>query len=424
MLPEDLAQAETVLKQAIEHRTARSFTVRIRHPKLGIRQIEVGCGVVVDIDHRVERLVGVHLDVTDRQQVTEALRQSNSELARGLSRLARQNRQIKALGWLGEALQNCVVMDEICAPICSFMPVLFDGYSGCIYLRHASGNHLDAVADFGALTGSARVFPPSDCLAIRRGEFHWADARDGLRCRHLPNPERLGITLCVPLIAQGETLGMLFMQPSAADAPAPDPEARQEIERMAAMTADRIGIAIANIQLGIKLKNQSIRDPLTGQFNRRYLEETLEREISRALREQASLAVLMIDVDHFKIFNDTYGHDIGDRVLHLIGVTLAQFCRTGDVVCRFGGEEFVVMMPTTRLAQAAAKAQELCEAVRRIDYKLRIASHPVTISVGVATFPADAPTRDGLLKAADQALYAAKKAGRDRVVCASSVEPW
>ena len=309
---------------------------RYFHRSGSIIPIQLDVAILRDEQRRPIQFILQVQDVTQRKEAEEALRQTNERLERGLHRLTEHNREITVLGELGETLQACENLDEIAAPIRNLAPDLFAGHSGGFYLVHSSGNFLDPVAQWGEELSSNAVFPPESCWALRKGEARWTDAKDGLRCRHLKEPERSPLALCVPMNAQGDNLGWLFVQPSAGS-PVLDQDARQDLERLAAMTADRIGIAIANIQLRMKLRQQSIRDPLTGLFNRRYLEETLPRELSRARRESSQLALLMIDVDHFKQFNDSYGHEVGDNMLRWVGRALARQCRESDLACRYGG---------------------------------------------------------------------------------------
>jgi diguanylate cyclase (GGDEF)-like protein len=167
------------------------------------------------------------------------------------------------------------------------------------------------------------------------------------------------------------------------------------------------------------LRAQSTKDPLTGLYNRRYLQEMLDREIRRAIRSEQHLGVLMLDLDHFKKFNDTYGHEAGDAVLRETASFLVRSIRVEDFVCRYGGEEFVVVLPTADLRAAEARAE-------RIRSKLRdlVVMHDgrslgvITVSVGVAALPDHGMSEKELLQAADAALYRAKRGGRDRVVVA------
>ena len=179
-------------------------------------------------------------------------------------------------------------------------------------------------------------------------------------------------------------------------------------------------MSFSNLRLREALRQQSIRDTLTGMFNRRYLEESFSREIARAQRKPAPLAFVMLDVDHFKKFNDTFGHDAGDLVLRAIGQALAEHVRTSDVASRLGGEEFAVLLPEATVEQACAKAEELRKAIQLLD--LRQSGKPlgpVTASFGVASWPQHGKTLAEVMKAADQALYEAKGQGRNRVVVAA-----
>ena len=173
------------------------------------------------------------------------------------------------------------------------------------------------------------------------------------------------------------------------------------------------------IEIGLlqsKLREQAIRDPLTNIFNRRYLDETLDRELSRAAREDYPVCVIMVDIDHFKRVNDTHGHEAGDLVLKAMAATLSHHCRRGDFACRYGGEEFVVVLPNITLETAYARAEDLRTSLNQLSVPYEEHNLSVTISMGIAGFPENGQTRDTLLRAADQAMYAAKEAGRDHIL--------
>jgi diguanylate cyclase (GGDEF)-like protein len=189
--------------------------------------------------------------------------------------------------------------------------------------------------------------------------------------------------------------------------------------RLAIILAGQLSMAFANLHLRDSLREMSIRDPLTGLFNRRYMEETLKRELSQAARDNTELGILVIDVDHFKAFNDSHGHDGGDAVLEAVGELLTRYSRSSDVACRFGGEEFIVILPNCSLRDASLRA----DGIRRRVSALRVPHHGSelpgpTISCGVAAFPGHGSTADGLIRMADKALYLAKTRGRDQVVVA------
>lgn len=216
--------------------------------------------------------------------------------------------------------------------------------------------------------------------------------------------------LCVPMIAQGSTSGALHLMCLYED------RNEQLLEELALTTAAQLSLALANLALRDTLRALSVRDPLTGLFNRRYMEETLQRELARAERSLDPLAVLQIDVDHFKQVNDEHGHDVGDVVLRALADTMRDVFRDEDVVCRYGGEELSVILART----GPDVARQRYAALRASLGGLRIPTRdgPLaapTISCGMAVWPEDGSTGADLLLAADQALYAAKGAGRDRL---------
>jgi len=218
------------------------------------------------------------------------------------------------------------------------------------------------------------------------------------------------------LLAHGEAIGILhFQMIEPGDVPQP-------ILLMVTMFTEQVGLSVANIRLREALRNQSIRDPLTALYNRRYLEEMRQRETRRAVRAEQGLGVIMLDLDHFKKFNDTFGHEAGDTVLRETAAFLLKSVRAEDIVCRFGGEEFLVILPVADLKATQARA----ERIRSKLHDLKVvhqgqALGMVTVSVGVAELPPHGTMPKELIEAADAALYRAKKEGRDRVMVADPV---
>jgi diguanylate cyclase (GGDEF)-like protein len=187
-------------------------------------------------------------------------------------------------------------------------------------------------------------------------------------------------------------------------------------ERLAHTVAEHIALAFANLRLRETLRVQSVRDPLTGLFNRRYMEESLERELRRSARHRRSLGVLLLDLDHFKTFNDTFGHGAGDILLRELGHFLQGNVRGEDISCRYGGEEFALILPDAPLDSTLQRAEQLREQVRQ----LQVTHHgralgAVSVSIGVAVYPQHGASAEELLAAADRALYQAKAGGRNRV---------
>lgn len=168
-------------------------------------------------------------------------------------------------------------------------------------------------------------------------------------------------------------------------------------------------------QLNARLREQAIRDPLTNLFNRRYLEETLERELTRAERQGQQISLMMGDLDRFKAINDTYGHQLGDKMLQVFGGLMQQHSRRSDVLCRYGGEEFLLVLPNMGLRKACERAELLRGMIEDVRIPAGDAAISISVSFGVATYPVHAHDADALIAAADQAMYRAKEAGRNRV---------
>jgi diguanylate cyclase (GGDEF)-like protein len=225
--------------------------------------------------------------------------------------------------------------------------------------------------------------------------------------------------MCIPLVAHGETVGLLFLQRLGTTAQAQGGRNAPESKlQLASALGEEVSLALANLKLRDTLRQQSLRDPLTGLYNRRFLEEYLVHERVRATRKNRPLSVIMLDIDHFKRVNDTFGHLVGDDVLREVSMIIQREVRTVDIVARYGGEEFVVVLPETAEEGAVAFAERV---------RQRIAEHRVageegeealslTVSIGVATFPSSSiETVDDLISHADDALYRAKAEGRNKV---------
>lgn len=336
------------------------------------------------------------------------LRASFVELAQSLDESQRLGQTLRRFSDLGAMLQGCRGVDEAIAGMRVSLLHLLPGCAGSIQLVNASQNLVESVATWGEHSGVAEtLFAPDDCWALRRGQPHpLPDAVDAFTCRHLAKAG--GAThLCVPLVAQGEILGTLTLTGDA--------ETMASTRAVAVAAGEQMSLALANLKLQDILRTQSLRDPLTGLFNRRYLEASFERELMRAGRRGLPLSVLMLDIDHFKRFNDSHGHDAGDALLAQFGALLTRLVRQEDVACRYGGEEFTVLLHETDADGAAQRAAEICAAVRELNVQHRRQTlGPVTVSIGIATFPQHGDNCAELLRRADSALYAAKHGGRDQ----------
>jgi len=349
---------------------------------------------------------GTIIDITDRKQAADRLVQ-----------LLQTEQQLKEMG---DLLDACLTLTEVYGVVRRALEGLFPGGAGALHVINSSRNLVETVAAWGTGgAGGETVFAPADCWALRRGRIHVVErSGDGLVCPHLETPLP-GSYLCIPLVAQGEAVGVLYFS-RGAEMTAFSPEE----QRVAGAAADKLGLSLANLALRERLRTQSVRDHLTSLFNRRYMEETLERELRRAQRNSVPLSVIMVDVDHFKRFNDDHGHDAGDALLAELGRLLRGQVRVEDVPCRVGGEEFAIVMPGAAAKDALRRAEELREAAHRLRIVHRgVSLGAVSISLGVAAYPEHASAPDALLHASDSALYRAKREGRDRVVVSDAIAP-
>jgi diguanylate cyclase (GGDEF)-like protein/PAS domain S-box-containing protein len=344
-----------------------------------------------------------------------ARRELDQQNERMMEDLTKRSERATMLAKMGELLQNCASLEEVFAAALGFAPRIFPVVRGAMALLNASRNLGEVIGSWAECQLPVMEFEATECWALRTGHPHLVAAGDlTAPCAHAAGVKHT--YLCIPILAQGETLGILHLQ-------ATDDVPQMNASELSFKTtfAAQVGLSIANIRLREALRTQSVRDALTGLYNRRYLEETLEREMRRAARAEQSLGILMIDLDHFKNFNDTYGHDAGDVVLRETGASLTKGIRAEDFVCRFGGEEFVVILPTADPETSRTRAERLRTKMRELTIMYQGKSlGMVTISVGVAAFPAHGTSPKELMAAADAALYEAKRGGRDKVVVASA----
>ena len=351
-------------------------------------------------------------DIHQRKQSERALQETHRELKGWVKELEMRNQEITLLSQMSEFLQACLTVEEAYKAIANLVQPLFPNISGVLFAVKTSPNQLEAVAIWGNTLASEKQFSSYDCWALRRGRSHWvADRKSGLLCNHLHQEPVEAESLCVPMTAQGETLGLLYLTTTQTGQLT---EAKQQLART---VAEHISLAISNLKLRETLHDRSIRDPLTGLFNRRYLEEVLIREIHRAQRKQYPLSAIMIDIDRFKHFNDTFGHEAGDAVLQALARFLQQNIRKSDIACRYGGEELTLILPEASSEISWQRAEKLRQGVKQLNLQYRGRSlGAIALSCGIACFPEHGLTGEAVLRAADTALYRAKKEGRDRTI--------
>ncbi|MEO8198522.1 MAG: diguanylate cyclase [Thermoanaerobaculia bacterium] len=349
---------------------------------------------------------------------------SNDELGRMAAsfdvmadRLARRDHAAARLHELSQVLQTATDFDEAIAIFERLTPVLLVGGSGALYIISASRDDLELRSRFGPSKHDLQQqTAPSDCWALRRGHSYLVpDVDRKLVCEHVGGRDGgLYPYACLPLVTQGETVGLLhvsFSIEALADLPLDKRE--EELEAI----ATTIALALGNLSLRERLKSQSVRDGLTGLYNRRFLEEALPREIERCRRRNLPLTVVMADLDHFKNLNDTWGHEAGDLAIQKFAEAARHHFRNEDLLCRYGGEEFCFVLPECSPEDARARAEALIAAQRASLVRFgRDSIGPVTTSIGLVSFPSQAADSAALVRLADAALYRAKLEGRDRLV--------
>ncbi|MGE5444575.1 MAG: diguanylate cyclase [Ignavibacteriales bacterium] len=390
--------------------------------------VSLSRSVIKDENGNEVAVVGVARDITERKRVEEALQEANERLKNWINELEQRNRETTLLNEMGDLLQTCVTAEEAYSVIAKSAHQLFSAESGALYMLNASEDLVEAVAGWGDALPGEDVFAPEECWALRRGHVYMInDPRSELLCKHL-NHHPSGGYLCVPLMAQGRSLGMLYLQnENGLNGMKQSEEMWGHLkestkQQLAVSMAEHIALALSNLKLRETLHNQAIRDSLTGLFNRRYMEESLNREVHRAERKGTPLGIIMLDLDHFKQFNDTFGHAAGDTLLHELGSFLQAHIRRADIACRYGGEEFMLILPETSLDDIRQRAEQLREEFKHLSVQYNGQSiKAVTLSLGVAVFPEHGLTAEAVSRAADLALYQAKREGRDRVVVGQPV---
>lgn len=368
------------------------------------------CGISA---YRGNRLITQVLTLNFKNlNLASQLSESNEELINKNSQLERHEQDMIIINQMNEKLQLCKNSIEAHLVIKIAAEQLFFDFFGGLTITDTSGSQI-LVSQWGDRQTLKTQFSSDICWGIRSGnKYIIEDHQINLFCNHyIFQPEK---SCCIPLIVETKTLGMINFNFSE--------KVTITNYNMQVMTVfgDAVKLALTNIQLREKLQSEATRDPLTNLFNRRYLNETLSREIHRIIREKNALCFAMLDLDHFKKLNDTYGHEAGDETLKYIANLLMNLVRESDIVCRFGGEEFSLIFINTTLDKILPLLEHIRQEIEHAKiYFQNELLHPITASIGVAQAPEQGETVHDIIRAADIALYSAKHAGRNRVMAAS-----
>ena len=356
-------------------------------------------------------------DAQRRQRMDHHAVLANERMALSVKALEDRAYESNLLTAARDELQLCVDVQQVYQSAADSFSRLFPNTGGCLCMINNSRQMVEVVSKWGEI--SVEDFnPPEACCGLRSGQPRWRQpGLSEIHCTHFAGepPERY---LCRPIVAHGNTLGILYLQCTSDETVSLINLHMDGLRQLLQIT----GMSIATLNLRTKLENQSIRDPLTDLFNRHFMQISLERELSRAHRRSQTLAVFMLDLDHFKRFNDKYGHAAGDAALKAIAEIFQSNIRAEDIACRYGGEEFTIILPDLSAETAAQRAESIRRSVAALNVRFgRVVAGNFSISIGIAVYPQDGENGELLLQRADQALYRAKHEGRNQVVLSSAL---
>ncbi|MDI6849944.1 MAG: diguanylate cyclase [Candidatus Saccharicenans sp.] len=423
----DRKQMELIRQQTLRRKQGYRdiYDLELSLPDGNTKTVIVNAAPRFDPNGGYVSTLAVMTEITERKKQELALAEAKQKLEEVVTELEKRNEQNRLLIEMGDHFQIAASDEEAIEVIKKFASKLFPNEGWLLYLRRAGGRFLQLTSFLEPPSEPAEILDIEDCWALRKSVPNFfCDPEKDLLCPHLKSylPPELPAS-CFPLSTAGETFGLLVFfccpeEKSRVKSQDQERRARQKKDLLLSFS-QRVAMSLANIQLRQSLKEQSIRDPLTGLYNRRYLEETLERELARARRAGQPVSVIMVDLDRFKRINDSYGHEAGDYLLQMMARTLQRSVRAEDIVCRYGGEEFTIILPGLSLEKAVSRAQLTLDSVRHLELNYGgLIIKNISISAGVASCPEHGLNWPEVIQAADLALLRAKQEGRDRVVMA------
>lgn len=408
-----------LIDDCLKNRRTLDVEVEYRTKTGALFWLESRITPIFDEEGRHTHFMSSSRDITNRREMERATREATENES-----LRQQERRL--LGQVSEWLYSAKSLEELLMVISRALETLIPEAEGQLFIYSNSRDSLDLNINWGGSKKTPRHIQPDDCWALRRGRAYSFGIRPiEFPCSHAHAAETDDPYFCIPITAHGQTNGLLHLDFGAV---APDRPSRAPFNtfleqrwELALLCAEQISLAIANVQLRQELLDQSVRDPLTNLWNRRWFLEAAQRQISNSQTSKAPCSVISIDVDHFKKFNDHHGHDAGDLVLRALGARMIEFFTDNASPCRIGGEEFVVICANMDESETYELAEEFRKQVELISIKYSGSELPrITISAGIATWPHAGAHVVELMKSADIALYNAKENGRNQVVASST----
>ena len=415
--PETSPEARDRVLRAIEGR--ETLTVDILH--------YTATGEAIWIDKTLTPIFDEHGNHTHHMSINRDIskRRAMEEKTREVMANEEQRQhERKLLSQVSEWLYSAKSLEELLMVVRKSMHTLIPESEGQLYIYSNSRDTLDLETAWGDHQPHQHI-DAEDCWALRRGRaYSYGTRAIEFPCSHVEGEDTP--YFCLPIIAHGETIGLLHVAFSAFDRSLMSREMIETFLRqrwdLGLLCAEQISLAVANVQLRQELMDQSVRDPLTSLWNRRWFLDAAHKEIARAERQGTALSLVSLDVDHFKKFNDHHGHDAGDIVLREVGALMREVFTPPLAPCRLGGEEFVALLPGLDHDAALEIAERFRHALSELDLAYGDGKLPrITASAGVTSFPQCGGHVTDMLKHADLALYRAKDQGRNRVV--SALEP-
>lgn len=379
---------------------------------IGKDTYEVSYSPIKNVNNHIIAAIEISRNITHILQQEHASRELNEKLAYEMQELGIQNEKMTLLIELTDIVQACASINEATKPIAMKCRKILHFADGTLYISNTAENQLEEIVTWGEPVKHSSIITPDQCWALRKGHTYIIkNAHANLICEHISEDQAVPY-MCIPLMAQNALIGLLHLDFASENQALSD-----ENRLLISAVTETLALAFANIKLRETLRIQSLHDSLTGLYNRRFFNEFILKAISTAYRNQSHLAVVMIDIDFFKQFNDNYGHDVGDMVLEELGKLLQNEIRSNDLACRYGGEEFLCVLSDCTLDDAIKWSEKLRSKISNIS--IRFASHKIeniTLSIGISIYPDDGLTAPILVESADQALYHAKRTGRNKVV--------
>lgn len=411
--PEARSKLKESWKESLEGKEyVKNIEFNVHHQKI---IYEVTSSLIKDAQNKIVGAVHIKRNITERIK-------KEHELNEGMNELKDKNEKITLLLEMSDVMLACKSIKELSDITAKYCSKVLNFSNGIFYIMHPSRDFLELSASWGHPISEASSFTHDQCWSLRLGHIHKASFSDKeLTCDHVGHHVQGEITyLCVPLRAQSDIYGLLYFEIVRRDG---DSRLIGNEQLFINAFAELAALALANVRLRENLSYQSVRDPLTSLYNRRYLEEFLLKQIHQSERTKNPIAILMLDLDHFKRINDVHGHDAGDLILKQLAQLFVKEIRQGDLAARYGGEEFIIVLYDTDIKSAMKRANNIRQAVSLLHVKFGAQeTGEITVSIGVSGYPQDGRASAELIEAADKALYVAKNTGRNKVVLFSDIE--